>query len=89
MNILVIGSGGREHAIITSISKSDKCSKIYALPGNGGTELLAENIDGDVNDFQFIKKITLEHKISLVFVGQFFGFSINQPLIIVFSGGPL
>ena len=69
MNILVIGSGGREHAIITSISKSDKCSKIYALPGNGGTELLAENIDGDVNDFQFIKKITLEHKISLVFVG--------------------
>ena len=69
MNILVIGSGGREHAIITSISKSDKCSKIYALPGNGGTELLAENIDGDVNDFQFIKKISLEHKISLVFVG--------------------
>ena len=69
MNILVIGSGGREHAIITSISKSDKCSKIYALPGNGGTELLAENIEGDVNDFQFIKKITLEHKISLVFVG--------------------
>ena len=50
-------------------SKSDKCSKIYALPGNGGTELLAENIDGDVNDFQFIKKISLEHKISLVFVG--------------------
>jgi phosphoribosylamine--glycine ligase len=69
MNILVIGSGGREHAIITSISKSDKCSKIYALPGNGGTELLAENIEGDVNDFQLIKKITLEHKISLVFVG--------------------
>jgi phosphoribosylamine--glycine ligase len=69
MNILVIGSGGREHAIITSISNSDKCSKIYALPGNGGTELLAENIEGDVNDFQLIKKITLEHKISLVFVG--------------------
>ena len=69
MNILVIGSGGREHSIITSISNSDKCSKIYALPGNGGTELLAENIDGDVNDFEFIKKITLEHKISMVFVG--------------------
>ena len=69
MNILVIGAGWREHAIITSISKSDKCSKIYALPGNGGTELLAENIEGDVNDFQFIKKITLEHKISLVIVG--------------------
>ena len=69
MNILVIGSGGREHAIIKSISKSKKCSKIYALPGNGGTELLANNIEGDVNDFELIKKIILEHKVSLVFVG--------------------
>ncbi len=69
MNILVIGSGGREHAIIKSISKSKKCSKIYALPGNGGTELLADNIEGDVNDFELIKKITLKHKVSLVFVG--------------------
>ena len=69
MNILVIGSGGREHAIIKSISKSKKCSKIYALPGNGGTEVLANNIEGDVNDFELIKKIILEHKVSLVFVG--------------------
>ena len=69
MNILVIGSGGREHAIIKSISKSKKCSKIYALPGNGGTESLADNIAGDVNDFELIKKITLENKVSLVFVG--------------------
>ena len=69
MNILVIGSGGREHAIINSISKSKKCSKIYALPGNGGTELLADKIEGDVNDFELIKKITLKHKVSLVFVG--------------------
>ena len=69
MNILVIGSGGREHAIINSISKSNKCSKIFALPGNGGTELLAENLSGDVNDFELIKKISLKNKISLVFVG--------------------
>ena len=69
MNILVIGSGGREHAIISSFSNSNKCSKVYALPGNAGTELLAENIEGDVNDFELIKKVTLEHKISLVFVG--------------------
>ena len=69
MNILVIGSGGREHAIISSFSNSNKCSKVYALPGNAGTELLAENIKGDVNDFELIKKVTLEHKISLVFVG--------------------
>ena len=44
MNILVIGSGGREHAIINYISKSNKCSKIFALPGNGGTESLAETL---------------------------------------------
>ncbi len=69
MNILVIGSGGREHAIINYISKSNKCSKIFALPGNGGTESLAENVLGDVNDFDFIKKISLKNKISLVFVG--------------------
>jgi len=69
MNILVIGSGGREHAIIKSISKSKKCSKIYALPGNGGTESLAVNIEGDVNDFELIKKVTLENKVSLVIVG--------------------
>tara|TARA_B100000989_G_scaffold274516_1_gene233384 strand:+ start:1004 stop:2278 length:1275 start_codon:yes stop_codon:yes gene_type:complete len=69
MNILVIGSGGREHAIINYISKSNKCSKIFALPGNGGTESLAENVEGDVNDFELIKKISLKNKISLVFVG--------------------
>ena len=55
MNILIIGSGGREHAIINSISKSKRCSKIFALPGNAGTELLAENVVGDVNDFELIK----------------------------------
>ena len=69
MNILIIGSGGREHAIINSISRSKRCSKIFALPGNGGTELLAENVAGDVNDFELIKKIALKNKISLVFVG--------------------
>ena len=69
MNILIIGSGGREHAIINSISRSKRCSKIFALPGNGGTELLAENVAGDVNDFELIKKISLKNKISLVFVG--------------------
>ena len=69
MNILIIGSGGREHAIINSISKSKRCSKIFALPGNAGTELLAENVAGDVNDFELIKKISLKNKISLVFVG--------------------
>ena len=69
MNILVLGSGGREHAIIKSMSKSEKSSTIYALPGNGGTSLLAKNIAGDVNDFDLIKKVVIEKNISMVFVG--------------------
>ena len=69
MNILVLGSGGREHAIIQSMSKSKKSSSIYALPGNGGTSLLATNIAGDVNDFDLIKKVVVENNISMVFVG--------------------
>jgi len=69
MNILVLGSGGREHAIIKSMSKSEKIPTIYALPGNGGTSLLAKNISGDVNDFDLIKKVVVEKNISMVFVG--------------------
>ena len=69
MNILVLGSGGREHAIIKSMSKSKKCTKLYALPGNGGTSLLAQNIQGNVNDFDLIKKVVKEEDISMVFVG--------------------
>ena len=69
MKILVIGSGGREHSVIKSISKSSNCSKIFALPGNGGTSLLAQNIEGDVNDFDFIKSIVIDKGINLVFVG--------------------
>ena len=69
MNILVLGSGGREHAIIKSMSKSKKCTKLYALPGNGGTSLLAQNIQGDVNDFDLIKKVVAQEDISMVFVG--------------------
>ena len=69
MNILVLGSGGREHAIIQSMSKSKKCSNLYALPGNGGTTLLAKNIKGNVNDFELIKNVVKEKDISMVFVG--------------------
>ena len=69
MNIIVLGSGRREHAIIKSMSKSENSSTIYALPGNGGTSLLAKNISGDVNDFDLIKKVVVEKNISMVFVG--------------------
>ena len=69
MNVLVLGSGGREHAIITSFTNSKSVNKIYALPGNGGTSKIATNIHGDVNDFKKIKEEVINNNISLVFVG--------------------
>ena len=69
MNVLVLGSGGREHAIITSFTNSKLVNKIYALPGNGGTSTIATNIQGDVNDFKKIKEEVISNNISLVFVG--------------------
>lgn len=69
MNVLILGSGGREHAIITSFTNSKLVNKIYALPGNGGTSTIATNIQGDVNDFKKIKEEVINNNISLVFVG--------------------
>ena len=69
MKILVIGGGGREHAITQSIVKSKLCSKVFVLPGNAGTATIGENILGDVNDFNLIKSVVLSNQISLVFVG--------------------
>ena len=69
MNVLVLGSGGREHAIITSFTNSKLVNKIYALPGNGGTSTIATNIQGDVNDFKKIKEEVINNNISLVIVG--------------------
>ena len=69
MNVLVLGSGGREHAVISSFINSKLVNKIYALPGNGGTSTIATNIQGDVNDFKKIKEEVINNNISLVFVG--------------------
>ena len=69
MNILIIGGGGREHAVALSVSKSKKCGKIFSLPGNAGTAKIGTNIIGDVNDFKHIKSVVLSKNISVVFVG--------------------
>lgn len=69
MKVLVIGGGGREHAVARSFSKSKKCSKIFIIPGNAGTAEIGQNILGDVNDFNLIKNIVLSNQISVVFVG--------------------
>ena len=69
MRILVIGGGGREHAVAQAIAKSKLCTKVFALPGNAGTEIVGENISGDVNDFSFIREVVIDKEISVVFVG--------------------
>ena len=68
MKVLVVGSGGREHAIVTSISKSDKVSKIYCAPGNAGIAALAECVDIGVMDFDRLVAFAKEKEIDLVVV---------------------
>ncbi|WEK53610.1 MAG: phosphoribosylamine--glycine ligase [Candidatus Cohnella colombiensis] len=69
MNILVIGRGGREHAIIWSLKRSDKVKQIYCAPGNAGTAQLADNVD--IGEFEFAKLVQFaqDNVIDLVVVG--------------------
>ena len=69
MKVVIIGSGGREHALCYSLKNSDKVSKLYCIPGNAGTNQIAENIEIDLNDFENIKNFIVENKINLVLVG--------------------
>lgn len=69
MNVLVLGSGGREHAISWKLAQSPKLSKLYVAPGNAGTREVAENLNIDVNDFNGIKKAVLNNNINIVIVG--------------------
>ncbi len=69
MNVLLIGSGGREHTIAWKIAQSQKLSKLWIAPGNAGTAGCGENIPIAVTDFEAIKKFVLENKINLVVVG--------------------
>jgi len=69
MNILVLGSGGREHTFAYKISQSSRCSKLFVAPGNAGTASIATNLSISVNDFEAIKKAVLEHAIKMVVVG--------------------
>ncbi len=75
MNILLLGSGGREHALAWKISQSDKIDKLYIAPGNAGTAEVGENIDIKLSDFEAIKKLAIEKKIEIVVVGP------EQPLV--------
>jgi phosphoribosylamine--glycine ligase len=69
MNILILGSGGREHTLTWKIRQSPLCNKIFVAPGNAGTASLAINIPISLNDFPTIRKTCLENSIGLVVVG--------------------
>ncbi|MBF0211859.1 MAG: phosphoribosylamine--glycine ligase [Desulfamplus sp.] len=69
MNILVVGSGGREHALVWKISKSDLVKKIYCAPGNAGTANLAQNIAIDSEDIEALASFALDKGIHLTVVG--------------------
>ena len=69
LNILLVGSGGREHAMAWKIKQSQKLGKLFIAPGNAGTAALGQNIPVGVSDFEGLKKAVLEHEINLVVVG--------------------
>ncbi len=69
MNILILGSGGREHAFAWKIAQSTLCEKLFIAPGNAGTQLHGKNISIEVDDFAAIRKFCLEENIEMVVVG--------------------
>ena len=75
MKILILGSGGREHAFCWKISQSELCSALFIAPGNAGTAQYGENIPVDINDFAAIKNICVSSNIEMVVVGP------EEPLV--------
>lgn len=69
MTILLLGSGGREHALAWKMLQSTKCSQLFVAPGNAGTASIATNIPINPNDFKAVKNLVLQEKIEMVVVG--------------------
>jgi len=69
MNVLILGSGGREHAFAWKIAQSKKLNKLFIAPGNGGTNQVGTNVPINVNDFDAIKAFCIEQNINMVVVG--------------------
>ena len=69
MNILILGSGGREHSFTHKLIQSKKVSQIFVAPGNAGTQEIAMNINVNPTDFQAVKKAVIAHNIQMVIVG--------------------
>lgn len=75
MNILLLGSGGRENALAWKIKQSPNVQTLYVAPGNAGTHLLAQNVDLSLTDFPAIKKFVLDNNINMIVVGP------EEPLV--------
>ncbi|MFM7018520.1 phosphoribosylamine--glycine ligase [Flavobacterium sp.] len=69
MTILLLGSGGREHALAWKMLQSSKCSKLFVAPGNAGTAAIATNVSLNISDFEAIKTFAIQEKVDLVVVG--------------------
>jgi phosphoribosylamine--glycine ligase len=75
MNILLLGSGGRESTLAWKMSQSEQCSKLFIAPGNGGTGEYGKNVNINPNDFEAVKTLVLTENINLVVVGP------EEPLV--------
>ncbi len=75
MNLLILGSGGREHAIAWKSAQSSHLSKLFIAPGNAGTKSVGTNVDLNINDFEAVAKFALENNINIIVVGP------EEPLV--------
>ena len=75
MKLAVIGSGGREHALCYKLKQSSELKRLICIPGNAGTEKIAENIKANLSDFNSIYKIVKKNNIDIVIIGP------EQPLV--------
>ena len=69
MNVLVLGSGGREHALSWKIAQSSLCEKLFIAPGNAGTAQLGENVNISATDFESLKTFVIDNEIEMLVVG--------------------
>ena len=69
MNVLILGSGGREHVFAWKIAQSSSCNKLFIAPGNAGTSQVGKNVNIRINDFESIKQLILDEEIDMLIVG--------------------
>ena len=69
INVLILGSGGREHALAWKIQQSPLIKNLYVAPGNTGTNLIAENLEININNYTEIKNAIISHSITILIVG--------------------